>query len=246
MDAPGPPIDPVAFPAFSGRGRQFTTTAMVRFADTDTSGRMRLDALARLVQDTGNDDMADAGLDPASPWVTRRTSMWAPRGWPRLGEPLTVTTFCSGLGTRWGDRRTSVRSPGAVVEVAAVWIFLDDNGRPARVPESFVAVYGESTDGRRTSTRLHHPPPPPAVSRRSWPLRASDLDVFGHVNNTAVWLPIEDELARRGLAPHLAEIEYRLPVAANDEVVLVADEAGGALRLWLTVDGDVRASALLS
>lgn len=233
------------FVPFPGRGRSYTGAGRVRFGDTDPAGRLRLDALARMVQDAGNDDLEDAGLDPASPWVTRRTSVWAPGKWPRLGEALTLTTFCSGLGGRWGERRTSVRSSGGVAELAAVWIHLDQQGRPARLPEAFLATYGESAAGRRTTTRLHHPPPPPASSSRPWPLRASDLDVFGHVNNTAVWMPIEDEVAHRRLVPRFAEIEYRVPVAADDEVVLRSHHGDDGLRLWLTSDGEVRASALI-
>ncbi len=237
-----PPAELVGFP---GRGRRFTTRGRVRYGDTDPSHRVRLDSLARAVQDAGNDDLADAGFDPASPWVVRRTSVWAPGTWPALGEELTVTTFCSGLGGRWGERRTTVRSALGLVEVGAVWIFLDADGRPARLPSPFVAVYGASTDGRRTSSRLHHPPPPPDAESRPWPLRASDLDVFGHVNNTALWLPVEDEMARRHLVPRFAEIEYRTPVEAGDEVTLLTHHSDDGLRLWLVAGGQARASAWL-
>ena len=233
------------FVDFPDRGRRFATTGRVRFGETDPDGRARLDALARLVQDTGNDDLADAGLDPASPWVTRRTAIWAPRRWPCLGEPLEVTTFCSGLGSRWGERRTTVSSPLGSVEVEAVWIYLDRQGRPARLPERFLTVYGESAKGRQTSTRLRHSPPPPEASVRTWALRATDLDVYGHVNNTAVWFPVEDELARRHLVPRLAEIEYRAPLIAGEEVDLVTWVDATGLRLWLTCGGEVRASAHL-
>lgn len=231
------------FVAFPGRGRSFAATGRVRFGETDPDGRIRLDALARLVQDTGNDDLADAGLDPASPWVTRRTAMWASQGWPSLGEPLEVNTFCSGLGARWGERRTTVRSPLALVEVEAIWIFLGPDGRPGRLPERFLRVYRESADGRRTSTRLRHPAPPPDAEVRPWALRATDLDVYGHVNNTAVWFPVEDELARRQVVPRLAEIEYRVPLTAIDEVELATSLSGDGLWLWLTCGGEVRASA---
>ena len=239
---PRPPIELVPLP---GRGRRYAGARRVYFGDTDPSGRLRLDALARMAQDIGNDDLADAGLDPASPWVTRRTSVWAPGAWPRLGEPLTLTTFCSGLGGRWGERRTSVRSTGGAVELAAVWIHLDGTGRPARLPQSFLDVFGESAGDRRVSTRLHHPPPPATASSRPWPLRATDLDAFGHVNNPAVWMPVEDEVARRRLVPRFAEIEYHVPIAADDEVALDAFGGDGGLRLWLTCDGGVRASALV-
>ncbi len=241
------PVPPTELVDFPGRGRRFTSPAQVRFADAGPDRRLRLDALTRMVQDAGNDDLADAGLDPASPWVVRRTSVWVPAAWPVLGEPLTLSTFCSGLGTRWGERRTTVRSPSAVVELAAVWIFLDDRGRPTRLPDAFLDVYGPSAADRPTSIRLRHrglrPEAAPTRPRRPWPLRSSDLDVFGHVNNTALWMPVEDELARRRLVPRFAEVEFRQPVAADDEVELVTEPDDEGLRLWINADGDTRASA---
>lgn len=234
------------FVDFPGRGRQYRVASRVRFGDTDPAGRLRLDALARLVQDIGNDDLADAGLDAASPWVTRRTEVRVAGAWPRLGEPLEVTTFCSGLGRRWGERRTSVRSAQGAAEVSAVWIFVDADGKPARLPAEFLTVYEESADGRRPSTRLHHPPPPPEATTRPWPLRATDVDAFGHVNNAATWAPVEDEVSRRGVVPRWAELEYRGAIAPDDDVVLRGEGgAGGELWLWLTCDGEVRASARL-
>ncbi|MDP8988171.1 MAG: thioesterase, partial [Actinomycetota bacterium] len=197
------------------------------------------------VQDTGNDDLADAGLDPASPWVTRRTGVRVAGTWPRLGEPLQVTTFCSGLARRWGERRTSVRSAQGGAEVSAVWIFVDADGKPARLPGEFLTVYGESADDRRPSTRLRHPPPPPEATARAWPLRATDVDAFGHVNNAATWAPVEDEVSRRGVVPRWAELEYRGAIAPDEEVVVRCSDADDGLWLWLTCDGEVRASARL-
>lgn len=244
--SPVPPAELVDFP---GSGRCFTSTTRVRFADADPHRRLRLDALTRLVQDAGNDDLADAGFDPASPWVVRRTSVWVPAAWPAMGEPLTLTTFCSGLGTRWGERRTTVSSPSAVVEVVAVWIFLDGEGRPTRLTDSFLDVYGPSAAGRVTSSRLRHRSVAPDAAaphqRRPWSLRSSDLDVFGHVNNTALWMPIEDELARHRLVPRFAEVEFRAAVEADDHVVLVTEPGATGLRLWITAGGETRASAVV-
>jgi acyl-ACP thioesterase len=230
---------------FPGTGRRFVATARVRFGDTDPRARMRLDALARVVQDVGNDDLADAGFDPMSPWVVRRASLWAPDGWPTLGEPLEVSTFCSGLGGRWGERRTSLRSPTATVEVAAVWIFLDGQGRPAPLTGPFLEVYRPSANGRGCSSRLRHPPVPPGAEARAWPLRASDLDIFGHVNNSAVWMAVEDQLARSTLFPSFAEVEYHAPIDADDDLVLRSELDATRLGVWLTCAGRVRASAVV-
>ncbi len=83
-------------------------------------------------------------------------------------------------------------------------------------------------------------------SSTRWPLRATDLDVLGHVNNAAYWAPVEQELARRGRPlVRRAEIEFRAGLDEGDEVDLaIADQPDG-FACWLCVAGDVRASMLL-
>ena len=230
-------------------GRRYATSRRVRLGDADRHGRLRLDALARLLQDVGNDDFADAGLDPSTPWVARRTVVWS-RVWPRLGDRVAVTTFCGGLGSRWGERRSSLEVGGGAgrVEVASLWVYLGDDGqRPTRLPAWFVDTYGEAALGRTVAARLVHPPPPAGADTRPWPLRATDLDVLGHVNNAATWQAVEDEASRRGVLPCRAELEYGAALEPTDGVTLVsADEGHHGFRLWLTVEGKVRASAVVT
>lgn len=247
MAAPSPslPDDLVPVPEV---GRRFRTSRRVRLGDADQHGRLRLDALARLLQDVGNDDFADAGLDPGAPWVARRTVAWSP-AWPRLGDRLEVTTFCGGLGSRWGERRSSLRSVSGVgrVEVASLWVFLGADGeRPTRLPDWFVDTYGSAAGGRAVGARLSHPPPPTGAASRPWPLRATDLDVLRHVNNAATWQAVEDEAARRGVVPVRAELEYGAAIEPTDDVELVSLDEADAFRLWLVVAGQVRASALVT
>ncbi len=225
-------------------GRCFRSTRRVRLADADAERRLRLDALARLLQDLGNDDMADAGLDPASPWVARRTVVEA-RCWPRLGARLGLETWCGALGPRWAERRTSVTSEGdGSVEVASLWVHLGPGDRPAPLPPDFVAAYGEAAAGRTVSARLRHRAGPgPEATARPWPLRSADLDVLAHVNNAATWQAVEDELWRRGVVPARAELEYRDALDPGDDVVLRTEEGARELRLWLTVGDEIRASA---
>ncbi len=47
-------------------GRTFTGTARVRLGDVTPKGRMRLDAVARYLQDVANDDAVDAIGDDAA------------------------------------------------------------------------------------------------------------------------------------------------------------------------------------
>lgn len=223
-------------------GRVYTTTRRVRLGDADRHGRLRLDALARLLQDVGNDDFADAGLDPTSPFIARRTTVRA-AAWPRLGDRMTFATWCGGTGSHWAERRTSVTTEaGASVEVAALWVGVDvATGRPSRLPQWFLDTYGPAAGDRRLKARLHHGDPPAGAAARPWPLRATDLDVMGHVNNAATWAAVEDECARRAVVPAAAELEYRAAVEPDDDVALVSD----GNRMWLVVEGDVRASAVV-
>ena len=239
--------EPAAFVPVPELGRTYTGRRRVRWGDVDRHGRLRLDALARHLQDVANDDTRDLGHDHTAPWVVRRTTI-AVEVPPALGEVLELTTFGGGLGSRWAERRTSVRGDGGGrVEAASVWISVDrTTGRPARLTEEFLAAYGASAGDRRGDARLHHPPPPAGADRRPWPLRSTDHDPLGHVNNAATWEPVEDELDRRGVVPAWAEVEYGDAIGPRDEVTLVSDrDAAGTVRTWLTVDGRVRASAVV-
>jgi len=64
----------------------FRAGRRVRLADADPTGRLRLDACARYLQDIGNDDTTDSGMDHAdTTWVVRRAVVDVHRR-PRWGE----------------------------------------------------------------------------------------------------------------------------------------------------------------
>jgi acyl-ACP thioesterase len=233
----------------AGGGRCFAGTRPIRLGDVNPAGRLRLDALARHLQDVATDDTVDAAIaDDGLTWVVRRAAVVVER-WPRYLERVEYTTFCSGVGPRWAERRTSGRGPeGARVEVAAIWACVDvRTGRARSLPEGFHGVWGSTTGGRTVSARLLHPPGPVSVAGRPWQVRATDLDVLGHVNNAVHWAAIEDELARLlpGLIPVEAECEYRVPVELGDTVTLRSLAEGGTLRTWMVSDRGVHASALV-
>lgn len=228
------------------RGRRFTTQRRVRWGDAGPDRYLRLDATARYLQDVANDDTRDAGHDPMAPWVVRRTVMQViePVG---LGELVSLTTFSGGHGRRWAERRTSLTGDGGgSVESAALWVHVDPvTGRPARLTDQFHATYDEAAGGREVPSRLYHDGPPRGLPSRGWPLRVTDLDGLGHVNNAATWAGVEQEMAAVGLVPSWAELEYPGAIAPDDEVTCSTVFDGTTLRVWLTVDGEVRASALV-
>jgi acyl-ACP thioesterase len=222
-------------------GRVFESTLMPGIADAVGSRRVRIDAIGRWLQDVAYLDIVDAGFAERGIWVVRRSRIRV-EAFPRFGQPVTLRTWCSGIGRFSAERRTTVTGSDARVEAVALWIWIDaESLRPRRFPAEFVDVYRESAGGRDAPVRLRHPDPPDDARRSSWRFRAADIDVAGHVNNTSYLAPIEEDLAGEDPPRLDLEIEYREPAHAGEFDLLRA-----AARLWLVGDGGpVYASLLL-
>lgn len=229
----------IEFVPLNDQGRHFSAEFRVRIDDADVEGKLRLDGLARLLQDVATDDSQETILASTEPWVVRRTTVRFVEGaqWPRYLDRVTLTTWCGGTGPAWAERRTNVDFDGQLVlEAAAVWVPIDAAGRPVRLRESFFETYGEAARGRKVSGRLTKAPIPEGANRRPWPLRACDVDMMGHVNNAALWQTMS-EVATVPLSN--VSVQHHSSVESKDDVTLVT--APG--QLWLTVDNDVRLSA---
>ncbi|MEX0665949.1 MAG: acyl-ACP thioesterase domain-containing protein [Acidimicrobiia bacterium] len=224
-------------------GRAVDGTRRVRLGDVTASGRLRLDALAAYLQDIAADDVDEVGIPGA--WVLRRVVLRVGE-LPQFREDVRLVTFCSGTGSRWAERRTTVFVGDRIsVEAVALWVYIDETGRPAPLEEWFRQFYAVAANDRKVSGRLQHVPPPAGAERRAWPLRRADFDVLAHVNNAASWQAIEEEIARVAAGSRIvgAEIEYRAPIDPDDQLELVTDVAPGQISCWLTCDREVRVSA---
>jgi acyl-ACP thioesterase len=222
------------------------------------TARFRLDALARYLQDVAEDDVAGTGWQAPYGWLLRRCSV-AIRGYPRFGDRLRLRTFCSATGPRWAERTTTVAgSRGDLIQAVAVWVAADlATGRPCPLGEDFHRIYGEAAQGRSVSARLSLPGPESVLpapgtagAGRDWPLRASDFDTAGHVNNTVHWAAVEDVVAGLGWLPAGAELEYHRPIGPACRPRLLTapavpagggagGKAGGGICAWL-LDGAER------
>ncbi len=223
-----------------GEGRTFTACRIVRLGDVLPSGGARLDGVARWLQDVAADDLRDAGVEGEVAWVVRRTAVAVTRR-PRYGRPVELTTWCSGTGMSWAERRTTVTDDaGVAAEGVALWVALDPKQlRPVVVEERFSSMWGEQARSRRVRSRLIHPRPPAAgTTDRALALRLADLDLIGHVNNAIAFAVVEEEITR--LIPDaivsFAEVEYRVPIEMGASVTVRTAVGDGGLRCWL-VDG---------
>jgi len=206
---------------------------------------MRPSSSAALVQDLAYEDSHASGVHGRAghAWVVRRAEYRVRRP-PHLYERLEVATWCSGVGSHWAERRvTASGAHGSAVDVSTVWVLVDrERGRPARVTDEFLAVYGPSAGDRRVSPRLVLPPPGSNATSRSWPVRAADIDLLGHVNNVVSVVALED-VVPVGAHALAWTVEYGSEIGRHESLELVQEQvADDAARAWLTVAGEVRAS----
>ncbi|HLY50999.1 MAG TPA: acyl-ACP thioesterase domain-containing protein [Solirubrobacteraceae bacterium] len=227
-------------------GRVFEQIFYPGFGDCAPSGRLRLDALARWLQDVAYADVVDAELAGRAVWVIRRTRIQV-KGFPNFGAPYRVATFCSGMGRMWAERRTSIshaETEESEVEAVSLWVHLDpESWRPIPLSEDEASVYGVSAGGRRVTARLRHPQPNSAPERSTWRFRNTELDLAGHINNAAYWQPLEEELLA-GAEPRRidAEIEFRSPSQPGEHTVLREDH----YRWIVGDDGETQASLVVA
>jgi acyl-ACP thioesterase len=222
------------------QGRVFSAERKVRLADAGDDRRARLDALARFLQDVAEDDAADAGLSSSIGWVLRRTRMAIER-FPELGESVRLDTFCSGVANRWAERTTTLTVRGrAVAQGVSVWVAVDTTtGLPATLDARFHEVYAPSAAGRRAVARLVLPPPPEGVRHRArpWPLRRSDVDVWGHVNNAISWAAVEDEVDPAAWQSLRADLEHVQSLEPGSRPLLASETTGAGASVWLVDAG---------
>ena len=229
-------------------GRLFEGQRRVRLADVSPAGRLRLDAAARFLQDLSADDTADAALEDAEAWVVRKTVIEV-IAFPRYLEPLDVghvvlrARAATGLSAASPSRATGA----ARIEAATTWVHIDmASGRPSRIPAEFDELYGEAHGGRRVKARLDHPDPPDAdLDGFAWPLRFTDFDVLGHVNNAACWQIVEQALSeRRDLrAPLRAEVQHRTAIERDTTVEVQTLNEDDALHIWVKADETIAMTA---
>jgi acyl-ACP thioesterase len=223
-----------------GEGRSYHASRRVRLGDVTPTGRVRLDAVARYLQDVAGDDVDDAGISGEAAWVVRRTSLEV-LDRPKYEDRLDLVTWCSGTGAAWAERRTTISLAGRpVVEASSLWACMDPVAmRPKPLDDRFFSVYHQTPQTRTVPSRLRLPAHPPAgaVPAR-WPLRRADFDVLGHVNNAAAWVAVEEQVPPERPVVR-AQVEYRQAMQAGTGAelgVVSADLEGdqeGMVAVWL-------------
>jgi acyl-ACP thioesterase len=230
------------------QGRTFSESRRVRLTDMDAQGRLRLDAVARFLQEIAIDDVDETGWGaPDHLWFVRRMRVDVIE--PFLADrAVELVTWCSGLATVAAGRSWSLTGDGGGrIEVDSVWIHLDAHQRPARI--THFDAYAQAAGGRRVSAKPQLADPPTDGLRSPWPLRASDVDLHGHVNNTVYWQAIEHVLLDTGPEPGhplRARLDFREPLDLGDPLELAVTGDEHELDIGFMVDGRVKAVAAIT
>lgn len=233
-----------------GADEGFSTSWPVRTGDVDPNNRLRFDGIARYLQDIGSDNLDASTLGVTDPiWIVRRTviDVVTPVQFP---DRVHLHRWCSSMSTRWSNMRVQLTSPkGARIETEGFWINISaTTGMPTRISDGALDLLARTTEQHRLRWKawLTEPVPAESYTDIQFPLRATDIDSFNHLNNAAYWHAIEEFLVDRSdlvTRPHRAVIEYLSPVLANEHVTLRHRYEGGALTVWFVVEGVVRTVA---
>jgi acyl-ACP thioesterase len=230
------------------QGRTVVERRSVRLTDMDPRGRLRLDAVARFLQEIAIDDVDETGWGaPDHLWFVRRMRIDVVE--PFLADrAVELVTWCSGLATIAAGRRWSLTGDGrGRIEVDSVWIHLDANQRPARITR--FDAYAQAAGDRRVSARPQLADPRTDGPLSPWPLRASDVDLHGHVNNTVYWQAIEHVLHDAGPElgrPLCARLDFREPLDLGDRLELAVSGDEHRLDIAFVVGDRIKAVAAIA
>jgi acyl-ACP thioesterase len=216
-------------PVLDGHPDVFDREWPVRVADIDATGRLRLDAAARHIQDIGGDQLRELGFAETHPlWIVRRTMVDLIRP-IEYGDMLRLRRWCSGTSNRWCEMRVRVDGrKGGLIESEAFWININrETQGPARISDDFLEGLRRTTDVDRLRWKAYLKPGSRETADQitEYPVRFTDIDLFDHMNNSVYWSVVEDYLSAtpellRG--PIRVTLEHESAVALADKLDIIA------------------------
>lgn len=231
----------------TGPSRIFKTKRRIRVGDCDANGIVRVDALARYLQDVGYDDTDDIGVGDGGFWVARSIEMRFPQKtkMPKRNEWVNLETFCGGVGRAFAERTVNIyTNQGDIITTNTIWISIDKTGKPVLIPKWLIKAYPQAKKINATRTL-------PLLNLEEkfdgttfdWELRSTDVDVNGHINNVLAFIALY-EVAQLLDAPSPSNVlvEYRHSLLASDETKIYSRDFGEGFDAWLVSGNNIAAT----
>jgi YbgC/YbaW family acyl-CoA thioester hydrolase len=195
--------------------RQFRYRYMVRYDEGDCYGLMKPAAFLRYMQDIASMDAESVQLEGNGHWIVKRTVISFAKQVPVHTE-LELKTYGVGFTRITAQRAYDAHLPGQgegelVVAARTLWVYLDQRGRPTRLPERTSEIW--LPDG--PEPQVPEVPwlafPERAPERVEYIVRFSDTDVMKHMNN-ATYVEVLDNAAweayaKVGITPESVEMQ---------------------------------------
>jgi acyl-CoA thioesterase FadM len=213
--------------------RQFHHTYTVRYDEADIYGYLTPTAFLRYMQDIAALDAEDAHVADDGYWIIKRTLVSFRQPVALLAR-LDITTYGMGFTRITAQRGYDARIVGSedkepVISARTIWVHVDARGKPSRVPARTAEVWlpNGSISPQADKPWLPFPQDPP--ERIVYPVRFSDIDCIGHMNNAA-YVETLDNVAwetyrQRGIIPEETtinaleyEIEYKESARLGDQL----------------------------
>lgn len=197
--------------------RQFSLTHTVRYDECNCNGLLTPAAFLCYMQEIAARDAEDARLGGEGFWVIKRTVMTFNLPIP-VHAQLELKTYGIGFTRITAQRGYEARQsamPGneALASARTLWVYVDPNGRPTRLPERTAEIW--LPDG----VRQPKPEPPfPAVpthtpATTTAVVQFSQIDLMHHLNNAAAVEMLDDAgweaLAALEITPTRAKLVIR-------------------------------------
>ena len=222
-------LDKKLMPVPDGHPDVFDREWPLRMGDIERTGRLRLDAAARHIQDIGQDQLREMGFEETHPlWIVQRTMVDFIRP-TEFRDMLRLRRWCSGTSNRWCEMRVRVDGRnGGLIESEAFWIHVNrETEMPARMSDDFLAGLRKTTSEGRLRWKRYLKPGSrdDATEIFEFPVRVTDIDLFDHMNNSVYWSVIEDYLASHAellQGPLRITIEHEAPVALGDKLEIIS------------------------
>lgn len=223
-------------------------TFRVRSYETDPGGHASIQTICNYLQEAAGNHAGEMGV--AVDQLTRRNMTWVlarlrveMEHYPAWRDEVTVETWPSGNDGLYATREfVATGAAGCVARASSTWLMIDfERRRPIRIPDFVASI--ELPDRPRPIAEMpaRLPDLPAAIQSMQHPVRYSEIDLNGHVNNVRYVEWSVEALSAVFVETHrLAALDVHFRGEANygDNVVIEAGEVEALIYSHLVRSGD--------